>query len=70
MPVRVSQPSSSGMEARPQSVFMEFLLEIGGLNGLTIFRIMGALPERNLKITLETIFNSGLTTPGDRAIQL
>jgi hypothetical protein len=72
MRVRVPVPANSSSDAndKQQSVFMEFFLETGGMSGLPVFRIIGALPHRNLKITLETIFNSGCATPGRRAVQL
>jgi hypothetical protein len=74
-PMRVRVPvrahhSSARASQRQQSVFMEFFLETGGASGLPVFRIIGALPHRNLKITLETIFDSGYATPGHLAVQL
>jgi hypothetical protein len=73
MRVRVPAPakgSSHNASEKQQSVFMEFFLEKGGLSGLPVFRIIGALPHINLKITLETIFDSGYATPGHSAVQL
>ncbi len=73
MRVRVPVPangSSDGANEKQQSVFMEFFLETGGLSGLPVFRIIGALPHRKLKVTLETIFDSGYATPGHRAVRL
>jgi hypothetical protein len=70
VPMRASHRSSDGANERQQSVFMEFFLEKGGLSGLPVFRIIGALPHRNLKITLETIFDSGYAISGQRAVRL
>jgi hypothetical protein len=62
--------SNESEHDRPPSIIVELFLESGGLSGLPVFRIIGAVPHRNLKITLETIFDSGYSTPGHLSVRL
>ncbi|WP_152428552.1 hypothetical protein [Methyloferula stellata] len=64
-----SQSSDSEKERAP-SVLVELFLESGGLSGLPVFRIIGVVPNKNLKIILETIFDSGYKAPGQLSVQL
>ncbi len=75
-PLRVRIPlpqatySRSNTKEVLRSISVELFLEKITLSGLPVFQIIGAVPDRNLKVVLETIMDLNNSSSGQQAIQL